>query len=217
MTDPFSPASRRDRKRRYVALGPAVVILIAALCVTLPSTVRADTATVASAEFVNVSATSSLSFAPDSFTVLPGASVHLVVTQLANFNHTFTLSPAANVTIPTSDSPGQVTAFFQAHPPIVNLSLGSVVGGRFFANFSAPTTLGTYEFICLIHFPAMFGSMTVASSLPGGSTGTSPSSLEILGIGVGLGIVLIGAVLVLFNRARHRSQPNRPAPPASPP
>lgn len=169
----------------------------------------------ASPEFVNISATNSLSFVPDSFTVLPGAAVHLIVTQLADFDHTFTLSPAVNVTIPSSDSFAQLSAFFQAHPPIVNLSLGSTVGQRYFANFTAPTTLGTYEYVCLIHFPTMTGIMTVANGVPSPATSSSPTTLEIVGIGVAIGLVVIAVVLVAWSRARHQGRSGGGSPPAS--
>jgi plastocyanin len=168
----------------------------------------------ASPEFVNLSATSSLSFVPDSFTVLPGAAVHLIVTQLADFDHTVTLSPAVNVTIPSSDSPAQLTAFFQAHPPIVNLSLGPTVGQRYFANFTAPMTLGTYEYVCLIHFPTMTGIMTVASAVPSPATSSSPTTLEIVGIGTAIGVVVIVVGLAAWSRARHRDRSGGGCPPA---
>jgi plastocyanin len=161
---------------------------------------------------VNVSATTSLSVVPGSFTVQPGATVHLIVTQLADFEHTFTLSPAVNVTIPSSDTPSQVSAFFNAHPPLVNLTLGSTPGQEFFANFTAPTTLGSYEYVCLIHFPTMIGTMAVSSST-GSSSGTSPTTVELVALGGVVAIVVIVGVLVLVRR-RSRGGPGAPPPSA---
>jgi plastocyanin len=152
--------------------------------------------------FVNITATESLSFSPNSFTVAPGQVVHLVVTQGADFAHTFTLSSVVNATIPSSDTPSQVAAFFNAHPPIANLSLGSTAGAQVPFTFTAPTTLGAYEFVCLIHFPSMIGTMTVSTASPPGSGGTSPSPLEYVALGLVAAVVVIGAVVLAARRRR---------------
>jgi len=197
-------------------LALAVAVLAAGLVVSLPVAAAAPALTVAATEFVNISATTSLSFVPDSFTVVPGASVHLLVTQMADFDHTFTLSSATNVTIPASDDAAQVAAFFNAHPAIVNISLGSTAGAQFPETFTAPAALGTYEFVCLIHFPTMTGVMTVASSLPSPGSSSSPTTLEVVGIGAGVGIVVIAAVVVVWSRARRRARSGGGSPPAPP-
>jgi plastocyanin len=197
------------------ALVVGLVALLLGALLLVPGPIRAatpDQPSVGTVEFVNVSATTSLSFVPGSFTVQPGATVHLIVTQLADFEHTFTLSPAVNVTIPSSDTPSQVSAFFNAHPPLVNLTLGSTPGQEFFANFTAPTTLGSYEYVCLIHFPTMIGTMAVSSST-GSSSGTSPTTVELVALGVVVAIVVIVGVLVLVRR-RSRGGPGAPPPSA---
>jgi plastocyanin len=155
---------------------------------------------------IDVSATSQLSFVPNSFSVAPGETVHLVVTQLADFNHTFTLSPIANATVPATDSAGQVALYFNAHAPLVNLSLGDVSGARFYANFSAPAQLGSYEYLCLIHFPAMTGTMVVSNDGPGPSGGLTLDQYAATG-GIAL-LVVIGLFAVFYRR--------KPVPPADP-
>ena len=165
--------------------------------------------------FVNVSATTSLSFVPDTFTVLPGSEVHLTITQLASFKHTFTLSSVANATVPSSDSPSELSAFFNAHPPVLNVSLGSTPGMQFVETFTAPSTLGTYEFLCLIHFPTMTGVMTVASTLPSSGGGSGLSTIELAGIGAVVAVaVILGAVYGVM-RSRRRSRGTAPPPPPS--
>ncbi len=197
---PFGSATR-------AALGSSLLLLLLAAAMSAPAAQAAPPAPAAAVapEFVNVSATSVLSFVSGSFDVLPGATVHLVVTQMADFNHTFTLSPAVNVTIPSGDTPAEVAAFFNAHPPIVNLSLGSTVGSTYSATFTAPSTLGTYEYVCLIHFPTMIGEMNVVATLPSSSSSTSSIStttaLEIGG-GVGAVLVVVGVALALRSRRR---------------
>ncbi len=162
--------------------------------------------------FVNITATSSLTFVPSQFTVVPGAAVHLIVTQGSTFTHTFTLSPLANYTIPTTDSPTQLYAFFQAHPPLVNLTLGPTAGVRYYANFTAPPA-GTYEFVCEQHFPGMKGTMT--SSTPASSTGSgSPSSLPLplVGAVAGAGAIVLATVALVVTRRRRlrREDGDRP-------
>ncbi|MGA8710091.1 MAG: hypothetical protein ACLP8Y_04200 [Thermoplasmata archaeon] len=193
----------------------ALALVSSGVIVGIPGTTRAETVPSAAPEFVNISATSALNFVPNSFSVLPGATIHLVVTQMADFEHTFTLSPAVNVTIPSSSSPAQVAAFFGAHPPIVNLSLGSVAGHQSFANFTAPTTLGQYEWVCLIHFPTMFGIMSVANSPPSSGSSSSPTTLELVGIGVAVGLVVIAIGFVAWSRARRRARTGGGSPPAT--
>jgi len=196
------------------ATGRVVVALLALLVALLvPGTVAAAALSpmtpsgqvepAATSETVNITATSDLSFVPDSFTVLPGETVHLIVTQAADFEHTFTLSSLVNYSVPSSDTPSELAAFFNAHAPLVNLSLGSTPGSLHPFNFTAPSVPGTYEFVCLVHFPAMTGVMTDSASAPTGSGSSGPSTLEIVAIGAVVGAVVIVAV-VLMVRRRHR-------------
>ena len=197
------PFSRR-------ALGGAAVLLLVALTAFVPGAAAVPAVSGSSVHSatpssvtIDITATTDISFAPSSFTVSPGESVTLVVTQAADFAHTFTLSSVANATIPSSDTPSQVAAFFNAHPPLVNLSLGSTAGSQHTATFTAPSTPGTYEFVCLIHFPAMTGVMTDSSSSPsGGGGGGGLSTTEIIAIGAGVGIVAIAAVVLVVRRSR---------------
>jgi plastocyanin len=195
----------------------AAVAGLAVLLLLLPGAASASSGrpalpTSQPADFVNISATENLAFAPDAVTVVPGALVHLTVTQLADFNHTFVLSPLANYTLPASAT--NLTQFFDQHVPLVNLSLGPTTGARYYANFSAPP-VGDYEFICTIHFAnGMVGEMDVGTS-------TSPSSNSALlalevGLGVGIAIVLIAAVAVTVRRRRRAAGPPS-SPPAAPP
>jgi plastocyanin len=215
MRHPSSPSGPMSafEPARCLALATAVLVLIAGFMVVLPTEARAVTPYVPASEFVNISATSSFSFVPDSFTVEPGSLVHLVVTQLADFNHTFTLSPAVNVTIPSADDPAQVAAFFNAHTPIANLSLGSTAGKQTSVTFTAPTALGAYEFVCLIHFPTMTGIMTVANTPPSSGSSSSPTPVELVAIGAGVGVVVVAIALFAWSRARRRSRSGGGSPP----
>ncbi|MCI4336700.1 MAG: cupredoxin domain-containing protein [Thermoplasmata archaeon] len=155
--------------------------------------------------FLNVSTTNSFAFAPDTLTVQPGQSVHLVVTQLADFNHTFLLSPVANFTFPATDSSADLDAFFALHAPLVNLSLGSTAGVRAYANFTAPA-IGSYEFVCQLpdHFTSgMHGELYSGVAPPT----SSAASQTLLYVGVAVAIVVVlGAAAFVLSR-RHRSPP----------
>lgn len=190
--------------------GTIAIFLLALLAVSAPvaampieSASSPLSATPASAVTVDITATSSISFVPSSFSVSPGESVTVVVTQAADFTHTFTLSSVVNYTIPSTDTPAELNQFFADHPPLVNLSLGSTAGAQFTATFTAPTTPGTYEYVCLVHFPAMTGVMTDSSSSSPSSSGSSLSTTEIVAIGAGVAVVVIAAVVVVLRRG-HR-------------
>ncbi len=207
---------------RGLAAGILVVVLLSstgALALAPPPRPAASSAATGVVDYVNISATSSFAFTPDSVTVTPGALVRLAVTQEADFLHTFLLSPEADYTIPTSSTHAQLLAYFTAHPPIVNLSLGSTPGAVFYANFTAPP-VGTYEFVCIVsgHFEAgMHG--TLVSGTTSSSGGMSVTTIDIAAIVIV--IVVLAAVALLLRR---RSPPKTPAsstmaapPPTSPP
>jgi len=189
--------------------GPVVLAVLLVATALLPALAAAMPRPSAS-QVLSVDATGALMFTPDALTVTPGQPVELEVTQLANFEHTFVLSSVPNVTIPTSDTPAQLDDFFNAHPPLVNLTLGQVPGTTFFANFTAPAA-GTYEFVCQVptHFQSgMHGVLTSGTgSGSSSSTGLSPTTLYAL-VGLGVVVVLVVVVLVL----RRRGSPKPPAP-----
>ncbi|HUZ79728.1 MAG TPA: plastocyanin/azurin family copper-binding protein [Thermoplasmata archaeon] len=202
---PRSPSTKDGWSGKLTSLILSVTLVAVVLFGVFPAVTHAEVSVPTTAEFVNVSATGSFSFVPNTFTVSPGTTVDLTVTQLANFNHTFTLSPVVNVTIPSSSTPAQVRAFFNAHAPIVNLSLGPIVGQQYSATFTAPTTLGAYEFVCLIHFPSMTGSMSVANTPPTSGNSSNFSTLELVAIGAVVGVVVIAIALVAWSRSRRRA------------
>ena len=193
-------------------VGPVVLLLLAALAPgAVAASVQTATAPAGLVEpsagpvTVNITATEDLSFVPDSFTVLPGATVHLIVTQAADFEHTFTLSSVANFTLPSSDTPGEVAAFFNAHAPLVNLSLGLTAGTVHSVTFTAPSTPGTYEFVCLVHFPQMTGVMSDSAATPTGSGNGGLSTSEVIAIVAVVAAVLIAAAVFVVRR-RHRAR-----------
>ncbi len=154
-------------------------------------------------DYINVSANDNLTFYPNQFAVYPGAMVHLVVIQKSTFAHTFDLSSVANYTIPSTDTPTEVAAFFSTHPPLVNLSLAGANPPpvKYYDNFTAPH-VGTYEYVCTVHFPAMTGVMTseVPSSSPPPSSGSpNPTLYYAFGL-LAVGVVAAGVALAVRRR-----------------
>jgi plastocyanin len=188
-------------RRTAVRWLPAAVGLLVGLATVVPGSVAAaphEQAGPTLHQYVNVSATNALAFVPGFFAVKPGAIVYLNVTQESSFAHTFTLSSVRNQSIPSSDSTQQLDVYLHDNPPLVNLSLGSTKGVAFAAKFTAPAA-GTYEYICIDHWPTMTGVMTStnASSSPP-KVATIPPVY--LGAGVVVALVAISAALVLFRR-----------------
>ncbi|MCI4348832.1 MAG: hypothetical protein L3J93_01240 [Thermoplasmata archaeon] len=164
-------------------------------------------------DYVNVSATEQTLFTPSQVAVTPGDLVRLTITQLADFNHTFTLSPLANFTFTSSNTSADLSAFFHAHPPLVNLSLGSVPGKKSYANFTAPPK-GSYEFVCLEngHFrQGMHGELLSGVAAPANVV-TPITTLDVTIAGaIALGLA-VGILAVVKMRRRVP-----PAPPTQPP
>ncbi len=150
------------------------------------------------AAYVNISATD-YSFSAGSFNVVPGQAVHLIVTQLSTTLHTFTLSSVANTTV----TPG----FFATHSPLVNLSLGTTVGSKHYANFTAPA-VGYYEYICIYHSGSMYGKMYSATSSSGsGYGGGSTMNLPPLDLAIaGAAAVVVIAVIVTVLMIRRKTR-----------
>ena len=166
--------------------------------------------------FLNLSATSTPGFFPNTLTVSPGAPVKLKITQAADFDHTFTLSPVANYTFPLSDQTADLYAFFNAHPPLVNVSLGPTVGAVYWANFTAPS-VGTYEFVCEMpgHFSSgMYGTLVSTNGDTGGSGGSSffTPTTELLLAFVIVILVVAGIVIAWRGQRRPPATPNPPPP-----
>jgi plastocyanin len=188
--------------------GAALALLLVAVIVgglSVAATARSDGVRAAAVEpaveDISISATSGLRFAPSSFSVTPGATVHLTVTQDASFNHTFTLSSVRNATIPSGDSMSQLYDYFHNNSPIVNITLGTTAGKVFTRTFTAPA-VGKYEFICIVHFSdGMIGTMTSTTS-PGSPTTFYLSPLDIAFVGVAVVAAIVAVVVVLVYRRK---------------
>jgi uncharacterized cupredoxin-like copper-binding protein len=205
----WTKAHPRAANRRAFFLSLALIPVLLAGAGTAAAA-RPSTAHPLGTAFVNITTTTQLGFAPSQVTVSPGESIDFTITQAANFNHSFVLSPLRNFSFDPSASGSNITLFFRAHTPLVNLSLDSTVGATQSATI-APLAVCTYEFVCIVptHFQfGMHGELVVANPAPGG--GTSSPTLYYIVIAV-VAVVVIAAVVVLLMRRRPR------APAATPP
>lgn len=200
-----SPSGRRFRSLVVASLLVLGIASPIAPVLGLASANHSAPSLSSTVDYVNLSANPSLTWTPNHFSVYPGALVHLVVTQNSSFEHTFDLSSVANYTFPSSDNASDIASFFSAHPPLVNLTLGSgVMGHKYYANFTAPA-VGTYEYLCSVHFPGMTGVMTSAVPAPPPPSppgGTSPVFYWVAG-GV-VAVIIVAGVVVALRRGRDR-------------
>lgn len=147
-------------------------------------------------DFLNVSVSDQLAFTTNIGEVQPGDSVHVVVTQLGTVPHTFTLSPTAGYTFPSTDSASDLQAYFNSHAPIVNVQVGSTTGAKYYANFTAPP-VGVYEYVCTQpgHFPSMSGLLGSGEAPGSLSTQNGPGAPVYIISGVIVGLVVLALVL----------------------
>ncbi|MCI4325491.1 MAG: hypothetical protein L3J81_02255 [Thermoplasmata archaeon] len=191
--------------RPYARAAAALLIVAAVLGIALvPSVAPTHSALPASGvrtaasgvDFLNVSVSDQLAFTTNIGEVQPGDSVHVTVTQLGTIPHTFTLSPTAGYTFPTTDTASDLTAYFSSHAPIVNIQVGATTGAKFYANFTAPA-VGVYEYVCTEpgHFPSMSGLLGSGEAPGSLSTANGPGAPVYIISGTIVGLVILALVL----------------------
>jgi plastocyanin len=162
-------------------------------------------------DFLNVSVADTLVFTTSINEVQPGDLVHVVVTNIGTITHTFTLSPTAGFTFPTTDSSSDLLSYFDSHAPIINIQVGAVTGGKYFGNFTAPP-VGVYEYVCEEpgHFPSMSGLLG-SGETPGSLTTTSgPGAPVFIISGTIVGLVILALVLGFVVGKRRGSEDEVP-------
>ncbi|MGD0718191.1 MAG: multicopper oxidase domain-containing protein [Thermoplasmata archaeon] len=160
--------------------------------------------------------TDGLMFVPNILSVTPTTypvTVDVLVTNLGNDGHTFTISPLSNVTI----LPSNFTQFFQQHSPVANSQVPPGAGGTVWANFTIDAP-GVYQYICTItgHFAnGMTGELYVGVAVP--PTPPSPSTAIVqVGILIGGAVLLgIGVAIVVLAAFTGRLPPKPKAPEGS--
>jgi plastocyanin len=162
-------------------------------------------------DFLNVSVTDALVFTTSINEVQPGDSVHVVVTNLGTVTHTFTLSPTAGYTFPTTDTATDLVSYFGSHAPLVNVQVGGTTGGKYFGNFTAPA-LGVYEYVCEEpgHFPSMSGLLGSGEAPGSLSTSSGPGAPVFIISGTIVGLVILALVLGFVVGKRRGSSDEMP-------
>ncbi|HEV2429157.1 MAG TPA: hypothetical protein VGV64_04840, partial [Thermoplasmata archaeon] len=178
-------------------------------------------------EFLNVSVTDDLHFVLSSDQVTPGASVEVVVNQLGTVAHTFTIDASAGHTFPQTDGATQLASYFSAHPPLLNIVVGTTTGGKYYGNFTAPA-YGLYEYVCTQpgHFPTMSGILGSGEAGSTLSVNTGPGAPVFIIAGTITGLVILALVLgFVIGRRRGAAEempperlgyPEPPPPPKTP-
>jgi plastocyanin len=161
-----------------------------------PSTSSGVRTSASGVDFLNVSVSDQLAFTTNIGEVQPGDSVHVIVTQLGTVPHTFTLSPTAGYKFPSTDSAGDLQAYFSSHAPIVNVQVGATTGAKYYANFTAPP-IGVYEYVCTQpgHFPSMSGLLGSGEAAGSLSTSNGPGAPVYIISGTIVGLVVLALVL----------------------
>lgn len=141
-----------------------------------------------------------LLFSPDTFAVDPGESVSLRLETTGILIHSFTLFDEVDANVPVTDFTA-LTAYNASHDKIADVWL---LGGMVkFVNFTAPSTPGTYTYVCMVagHAAAgMIGTMVVRG---GGMEGDGVGIDPIL-IGIIVAVVAVVVIVAVFLLMRSR-------------
>jgi uncharacterized cupredoxin-like copper-binding protein len=117
------------------------------------------------------------------------------ITNLGDFNHTFTVVAQPNVNL----TPSNYSAYFQTYPALVNASVPAIPGAHVWANFSVPKA-GVYQYFCEItgHFAdGMYGYLYVGIPPPALPPPPSTALVETWILAGSAALLGIGLVLVL--------------------
>ena len=212
--------SRTDRNRALAAaLGILLVSGVFAGLGALRET-QAQSLPTLTTNSIDVTATTSLSYAPNEFQdVATNASISVSFTDASSLAHTFTIIGKEGWVIPSTISPTDFDKLVYGSSPKVLYNLNISSAGTTPGNFTSPGP-GWYEFVCTEpgHFASgMYGFIAFGMNLPSNltvSTGSpGPGSALFIIIGTIATLVVIALVLgfVAGRRqgAEHEMPPER--------
>jgi plastocyanin len=194
----------RTYPRRAVAWAIAAILVggaAAALVETGPARAASEVH-IATSGSVAVTAVSGFSFQPNEFSQVPtGANVSVTFTDADTIGHTFSILDRQGVVIPPSTSEGDLNSLFATYGALFSHNL-SGSGDHYVGTFTAPSSPGWYEFVCLEpgHFQnGMFGfiafGMSVPSNLSTAAPSTNPGAPVFIIVGTIVALVVIALVL----------------------
>ena len=120
---------------------------------------------------VTINTTDAPVFVPNALPATAGQNLTIKLVNSGTYDHTFTLSRNGSETFPRNWTPSQLSAYFSAHPPLVNVSMPA--SSTHFVNLSVNASMagGHFEFVSLIPYQfqaGLFGFLNVTP--PVGST-----------------------------------------------
>ncbi len=158
------------------------------------------------------------SFSPNDISnIAPGSNVTIDITNLGSTPHTFTLSSLVNYSLPSAGNTNLTSTFLVSHPPFYSISIPGTPGTDVAtATFTAPTTIGSYQFFCTEpgHFASgMQGFLGVGETVgpPAPSPGIGLPVFIIAGVIVALVImaIVLGFVVGRREGSKHEMPPER--------
>ena len=171
---------------------------------------------------MSVGANGGLVFSPDAFPtsgqtlITPGESITIQITNLGTIPHTFTLSSLVNYTLPYSGNVNLTGTFLVSHPPYYSVNISDTQGSVTTATFTAPATIGSYQFFCTEpgHFASgMEGLMgvgiTVGPPPPPPSIGLPVFIIAGTIVGLVILAIVLGFVVGAREGSKHEMPPER--------
>lgn len=105
-------------------------------------------------------------FVPNAIHATSGQNLTITLHNNGTYNHTFTLSSSGSERFPQNWSPTQLSAYFSAHPPLLNVTMPA--GSTTAVNLSVNASMagGHFEFVSLIPYQfqaGLYGFLNVTS------------------------------------------------------
>ncbi len=114
-------------------------------------------ATAAAPVNVTVSTNDSPAFAPSTIAVLSGENLSITLVNHGSYAHTFTLSSNGSYVLPKNWTPQQLDAFFQAQPPLLNVSMPANSSSVVNLTVNASMAGGHFEYVSVVPYQFQAG------------------------------------------------------------
>ncbi len=106
---------------------------------------------------VTINTTDVPAFVPNAIHATAGQNLTITLVNSGTFNHTFTLSPNGTENFPRNWSPAQLSAYFSAHTPLVNISMPANSMTKVNVSVNASMAGGDFEFVSLVPYQFQAG------------------------------------------------------------
>jgi uncharacterized cupredoxin-like copper-binding protein len=114
--------------------------------------------------------TDAAAFAPSSIPATSGENLTLTLVNNGTYNHTFTLSANGSAKLPLNWTPGELSAYFAAHAPLLNVSMPANSTTVVNLSVNASMAGGHFEFVSLVPYQfqaGMYGFLNVTPPVSG--------------------------------------------------